>query len=673
MQGYGQTFLLVVLICSSYAAYVHLVCRPERGRLLHRVATLCGVIAFLGLSATVAILATALITRDFTLDYVARYSSRLLPWHYSLSALWVGQAGSLLLWAWISSALILLFRFVSPQRGRLNDTAFGVQLACLCFLTAIMIFAADPLKPSLAAPREGLGLSPLLQHPSMLIHPPVIFCAYAMWTIPFSLAVAALLEGQFEGTWTQLARPWALFAWTILLAGLLLGAHWAYQELGWGGYWGWDPVENGSLLPWLTGTAFLHCLMAWRYRNCLKKTALGLAILTFGLCNFATFLTRSGIFSSVHAFSESPIGWMFLGLMVVLLLGGTTLLFRHRLALQPEKATTTLWARETMVLGATLLLLVLTLIVLIGTLVGPVSNWLTGHTVLIAAPFYNNVLIPTGLLLLGSTALVPLLRWGQPPTSVQRRCLWGSAGVGVMGVLGAWLLGAQHWISLLVAGCAGVATATLLASLVLDGRRQHPDRLWQGMISALRTGRRHYAGYLAHMGFVALVIGITGSALGTRRQEVTMKEGESLSWAGRVIHYVHLDQFEQPDKLVVEAVLEISHPGQTSAVLRPGRHFHLLQNEWTTEVDTHSTWLGDFYTVLNAGLGNGEIALTLVDNPLMRWIWFGGFLMGLGALLALWPTRVQQVRIQSSGTTTSRESIAVLSRHKELQQQVGSR
>ncbi len=348
MTSVGQLCLLTALVCSGYAAFVHLACRVQTHGRLRRAAAVCGLAAFAALSGAVLILAWALVARDFRFDYVAHYSSRLLPWQYALSALWVGQGGSLLLWAWILAGLTLVFRFLPTADAALRDRAFGVLLASLAFLVAILVFAADPLKASLSVPREGGGLSPLLQHPSMLIHPPVTFFAYATWTIPFALATAALLLGKLDTTWTQMARPWALLAWITLLTGLLLGAHWAYQELGWGGYWGWDPVENGSLLPWLAGTAFIHCLMAWRYRNVHKKTAIALAIVTFGLCNFATFLTRSGIFSSVHAFSESPIGWNFLALMAVLLAGGSTLVVVRRQSLAPERRAGSLLARESL-------------------------------------------------------------------------------------------------------------------------------------------------------------------------------------------------------------------------------------------------------------------------------------------------------------------------------------
>jgi cytochrome c-type biogenesis protein CcmF len=655
MRSFGHACLLAALVCSGYAAFILLAASLGRRR-LPRTALACLVASFAALTGAVAVLAWALLVKDFRFTYVAQYSSRLLPWGYSLSALWVGQAGSLLLWAWMLGALTLAFRLIPARLPELRDTACGVLLANLTFLIGVMIFAADPMEASLDPRNEGAGLSPLLQHPSMLIHPPVVFLAYAAWTIPFALAVAALLRGELDSTWTQMARPWALAAWCVLGAGLLLGAHWAYQELGWGGYWGWDPVENGSLLPWLTGTALLHCLMAWRYRNCLKKTVVSLAILTYGLCNFATFLTRSGVFSSVHAFSESPIGWMFLGLMATLIAGGAALVFLRRDALRGERTPSSLLARETLVTASAFLLLLLTLVVMIGTLVVPVSTLFFGRTAQVGAPFYNNVLAPIGVSLLAMTAAVPLLRWGAGPGPVQRRLLGACFAASLIAAAIAVACGVRQPLALVVTALAVFAVGALAASLFWEARRREPGRPLWGLFRTLRESRRQYAGYVVHLGFVALAIGITGSSLGTRRQEFLMNEGETLRWADREIRYTELVQRELPDKLVAEAVLEVSHNGGSPVMLRPARHLHLLQNEWTTEVAIHSTWGGDFYTILNAGLGAGRVSLTLVENPMMRWIWFGGWVCLAGVLAAIWPQRER--RLAAIGARDTAKSAA---------------
>ena len=365
MRTLGEACLLAAFVSSGFAAFACLAGATRPDRRVRLAGAWAAGASVLGLTVVAAVLAWALCQKDFSFAYVAQYSSKLLPWYYSLSALWVGQAGSLLLWAWFMGVLALVFRWWPRRRSRspvsprpetaswkdaTTCAAFGVLMAYVCFLTAVMVFAADPLEASLSAVREGGGLSPLLQHPAMLIHPPVVFLGYALWTVPFALAIVALVSGQTEGDWIRQARPWALSAWIVLGVGILLGADWAYEELGWGGYWSWDPVENGSLIPWLTGTALIHGLMAWQHGQALKKTTIGLAIATFALCNFATFLTRSGVFSSLHAFSESPIGWLFLVLMIGLAVLGVVGLVRRRALLTPGQPMRSALSREAMVL-----------------------------------------------------------------------------------------------------------------------------------------------------------------------------------------------------------------------------------------------------------------------------------------------------------------------------------
>jgi cytochrome c-type biogenesis protein CcmF len=654
MRTVGQLCLLAAFVGSGYAAFACIVGARRPGRGLRLSGILAGVGSVAAVGVVVLVLARALVRKDFSFEYVAQYSSRLLSPEYSLSALWVGQAGSLLLWAWLLGILALAYRFW-PGRGPspLRDPAFGVLSLYLCFLVAILVFAADPMQASIDDPDEGAGLSPLLQHPSMLVHPPIVFLGYAGWTIPFAVLGAALLRGSLESGWIDEARPWALFSWAVLGTGILLGADWAYEELGWGGYWGWDPVENGSLVPWLTGTALIHTMMAWRYRGVLKRSATALAIATFALCNFATFLTRSGVFSSVHAFSQSPIGWMFLVFMLVLAAGGGALIWVRRKSLAAERRIGSLWARESLVMVSAILLVLIACAATGGTLTAAVSNVLVGRAIVVGPAFYNNVLIPTGLVLLAGTAAAPALRWGKGPTVPQRRVLLGAAVFGAAMAAVGLAAGQRHPIALAVAFLASASGAILGGTLLLDALRHERSRPWMGVLEALRINRRQYVGFLVHLGFVALAIGIAGSALGTRRHEAELSEGESIAWAGRTIHYVGLVQRTLPDKLVAEAVLEVSRPGKAPVTLRPAKHLHLLQNEWTTEVAIHSDWGSDFYTILGSGEGGGRVSLTFVENPLMRWIWVGGAIMVAGALFALWPAGMR------SGARAASDALSV--------------
>ncbi len=662
MRLMGQICLLSAFVSVGFAAFACWIgARWQRPRLL-RTGVVSAVTGMFALTVVLTVLAWALLVRDFSFQYVSQYSSRLLPWHYCLSALWVGQAGSLLLWAWMLGLLALVFRFWPWKKSsELRDPAFGILMAYCCFLTATMVFAADPMEVNIAPGQDGAGLSPLLQHPAMLIHPPIVFLGYAAWAVPCALAIAAMAarrrhddecgplradqkilpsqRAPIDATWVRIARPWALVAWTILGSGILLGAYWSYEELGWGGYWAWDPVENGSLIPWLIGSALIHTLMTWQFRGMLKKTSIALAIATFGMCNFATFLTRSGIFSSLHAFSQSPIGWLFLGLMLLLCAGGIALIVRDRRCLVADNHFTSIGSRESFVVISMVALLLLAVVTVAGTLSVALSEAIMGRRIMVGPSFYNYVLIPISLVLLATLAAAPLLRWGVSPTATQKRALLVSVVAASIITVIVWIYGVRNSLGLAVGWLAALAVTTLFIALILESWQRNAARPWRGLLNSLVASRRLYASYVIHMGFVCIAVGVTGSSLGTQRHELVMKPGELVQWGGRSICFQRLIERELPDKFIVEAELEISRDGQKPFRLLPAQHLHRLQNQWTTEVAIRSTWQGDLYTILHNGEGRDAIRLTLVENPLMRWMWFGGLVIVVGSVIRLWPSR----------------------------------
>jgi cytochrome c-type biogenesis protein CcmF len=640
MNTLGELCLLGAMVASGYAAFACITGYRHGHRDVSRSGDYSAVGAVLALGVVTAVLARALLVRDFSFAYVAEYSDRLLPWHYSLSALWVGQSGSLLVWAWFSGVLAIGYRFW-PRResSPLRESAFGLLMAYLCFLVAIMLFGADPMEHSLGTPRNGAGLSPQLQHPAMLIHPPIVLLGYAGWAIPCAVVVARLAAGRIDASWIWEARPWALFSWAVLGGGILWGAKWAYEELGWGGYWAWDPIENGSLIPWLTGTALVHAMMAWQSCGVLKKTAVSLAVLTLGLCDFATFMTRSGVASSLHAFSQSPVGWMFLGLMIAVIMGGGLLVVVRRRELIPARPIESVWSREAWVLILTVALLLLAAVALGGTLIGPASKIILGREIVVGTAFYNYILIPIGLVLLATTAVAPLLRWGSPPRARRIGTLLLCLGLGGVATASALAAGLRHPTGLAVTWLAATAAAAPAGALVLDVRRPGGPKSWKRIWQTLATGRRRYAGYLVHLGFVCLAVGVTGSSLGTHQQKVVMSEGQTLRWAGRRIRCARLIERELPDKLVAEAELEVSREGSPAVTLLPAQHLHRAQNQWTTEVAIDSTWRGDLYVILHGSEGDGRVRMTLIENPLVRWMWCGGWIAGAGILIGLWRAR----------------------------------
>jgi len=641
MRLLGQVDLLIALVATGYAAFAVLAGGSCDSRRLRRTGTVAAVTAALALTLATATLAWALVTRDFGFDYVVHYASRTLAWRYALSALWVGQAGSMLLWAWFSVLLSLAYYYVPREGDRsLRGPTFGILMAYSCFLVGIIVFAADPMVGSLGQPHNGAGLSPLLKHPAMLIHPPIVFLGYAAWSIPFAVATAALMTGKLDGQWVREARRWSVVAWIVLGAGIVLGAEWAYEELGWGGYWGWDPVENGSLIPWLTGTALIHAMMVWTYRGGMKKTALALAIATFGMCNFATFLTRSGIFSSLHAFSKSSIGWLFLGLMLVLAAGGAVLITIRRHDLVAGSVWSGgLFSRESLVVLSCLALVTMAVAACLGTVSVALSEAVIGRRIVVGIAFYNRVLIPVGLVLLVTTAAAPLVRWGSRPTAGQRRMLLLAAAAAIaMGVASAIVVPSPPLV-VAVNGLAVFAVVALGGALFLDAWHRAPAHVWIGLFRAIRTGRKQYAGFAVHLGFFCVAIGVTGSSLESRQHEAVLSPGETVDWSGHSIRLDRMIERALPDRLVAEARLTVTGGGGPARTLTPAQHYHLLQKAWTTEVAIGSSWRGDLVAILHRGEGPDRIRLTLIDKPRMRWLWLGTWVMGLGAAAGLWPVR----------------------------------
>jgi cytochrome c-type biogenesis protein CcmF len=648
---FGQLTLLFAFIAAGYSVFACAVGWRFDHRLLKRSGHVAGFASVGALSVILVILVNAFAKNDFCFAYVAQYSSRNLPWHYAISALWVGQAGSLLLWSWCLGAVALVYRFwPGKQPDSTSDVSFAVLMTYLFFLVIVMVFGADPMEPSLSIPTEGAGMSPSLQHPVMLIHPPVIFLGYAIWAVPFAVALSALLTGQIDCLWFDRARRWILCAWVVLGLGILLGAKWAYEELGWGGYWNWDPVENGSLMPWLAGTALIHCGLAWHYRGLLKKTALLLALITFALCNFAAFLTRSGIFGSLHEFSQSPIGWLFLLLMALLTIAAVVLVPMRRKLLCADNQISGIASREAFLVIAAVGWLGLTLVVFLGTLATPLSGVLMGKKLTVGPEFYNNAMLPVGVVLLITTASAPLLCWGSSIKPVARKALWIALGVAVLSVVIAFSLGMRRIMALTVTGSAVFAAAVVIAAVFVDSLSISPSATsqWKKIFSVFGVYRRRYAGFAIHLGFVAIAVGITASALGTQRWETSMRQGETVSWAGRSIRFTELRQQRFEDKLVIQSDLEISGSWRGQITLLPAQYLYLQQNQWATKVAIDSALSGDLYVILNRGRGEEQIEVTFVEKPLICWIWYGGALICLGSVVALWPVRIKVMAHNSS-------------------------
>jgi len=599
-----------------------------------------------------AALMKALLAHDFSIEYVAAYTSRNLPVFYTWSAFYAGQKGSLLFWAIVlatfSAAAVLM------NRGRYRELmpyVTAVLLVIITFFVAVMVFASNPFEKLGFLPQDGRGLNPQLQNPGMVIHPPMLYLGYISIAVPFAFAVAALVSGKLDTGWLQAIRRWTIMSWLFLSVGVVLGMWWAYVELGWGGYWAWDPVENASLMPWLTMTAFLHSVMIQEKRGMLKKWNLGLIIGSFLLSIFGTFITRSGVISSVHSFAQSNVGWFFLGFLVLAGVASFALLAYRWPVLAAEARLESMVSREAAFLFNNLIFLVITFSVFWGTLFPVLSEAVRGTKVTVGPPFFNQVNIPLGLLLLFLTGVGPLIAWRQASTAnLRRQFLWPVAGMLVTGALLAVLRMSDVW-AIAAFALAVFVTVTVAQEFVrgtLARHRQYGEGWLLAVVRLVGRNRRRYGGYVVHLGMVMLFVGFAGMAFKSDT-EVTLKPGQTTevrSPYGHVYRFTHqgISQYEQLNRFVSAASLDVYRDGKYIGVMKSEKRQHMDSMgqptfEPSTEVAIRSDVREDLYIIFAGSVqGTEEAVYRITINPLVWWVWYGGMVLALGGLISMWPT-----------------------------------
>src|SRR5216117_237423 len=613
----------------------------------HAVFAMCA-----ALWVAVAALEWALFHHDFNVEYVAAYTSRNLPIFYTWSALYAGQKGSLLFWASVLSLFGSLAMLLTARRHRaLLPYVAGVVCTVATFFISVMLFAqANPFHRLAYTPLDGSGLNPQLQNPGMVFHPPMLYLGYISITIPFAFAMAALLSRRLDVDWLVAIRKWTLLSWLFLSVGICLGMWWAYVELGWGGYWAWDPVENASLLPWLTMTAFLHSVMIQEKRGMLKKWNLALIIGSWLLSIFGTFITRSGVISSVHSFTQSNVGYFFLFFLIA---AGTAsfALYATRLPLlDAEARLESMVSREASFLFNNLLLVGIAFSVLWGTLFPILSELVQGTKVTVGPPFFNQVNIPLGLALLGLTGIGPLIAWRRASLPNLRRQFAVPVTAGVFTVLVLLVGGMRDLYAVMAIGLGGFVTATVVQEFGRGAgarHRQYGEAYPLALGRLLARNRRRYGGYIVHVGIVILFIAFAGMAFKTET-EATLRPGESAilkSPYGWTYTFTHLgvSQYDALNRQVTAATLEIARNGKRLGVLTTEKRQHVdgfgrPTFQPSTEVGIRSDVREDLYVVL-AGLVNGteQAVFRFTINPLVWWVWFGGFVLVIGGLIVLWP------------------------------------
>ncbi|HZN97496.1 MAG TPA: heme lyase CcmF/NrfE family subunit [Gemmatimonadales bacterium] len=621
--------------------------RPDLSQsVIRSVYAICGCLVV----ASIA-LWKGLISHDFNIEYVAAYTSRNLPDYYIFSAFWAGQKGSLLFWAVVLSLFASAAQLLTPRRySYLMPYVAGVTSAVVAFFVSVMVFAADPFERLSFVPADGRGLNPQLQNVGMVIHPPMLYLGYISITIPFAFAVAALLSRRLDPGWIHAIRRWTLVSWLFLSIGITLGMWWAYVELGWGGYWAWDPVENASFLPWLTMTAFLHSVMIQEKRGMLKRWNLGLIFGTFLLSIFGTFITRSGVIASVHSFTQSNVGYFFLAFLVVAAVLAFTLLYTRWPLLKADVQLESMLSREAAFLFNNLLLVGIAFSVLWGTLFPILSELVKGTKITVGPPFFNRVNVPLGLLLLGLTGIGPLIAWRKASAANLRRQFITPTACGIVALVALLALGVRDLYATMALALAAFVAGTIGQEFYRGVRarhRIHGESPALALAHLIGRNRRRYGGYIVHAGILIYFVAFAGMAF-RRERETTLKPGESVeltSAFGHTYRFTHvgISQYEALNRIVSAATMEVTKDGKRAGLMTSEKRQHVDSFkrptfEPSTEVAIRSDLQEDVYLVFAGAVNGTEEAVYRINlNPLVWWVWFGGLVLVLGGITTMWP------------------------------------
>ncbi len=582
-----------------------------------------------------------LLTDEFLVEYVAGYSARDIPTAYKFTAFWGGQKGSLLLWAMVLSLFSVVAVIQNRNRNRdLMPYATAVLLGTILFFMILLNFATNPFETLQVRVADGRGLNPLLQNIYMIIHPPCLFLGYVGLTVPFAFAMGALISGKLDTSWIRTVRRWTLVAWIFLTFGITLGGAWAYEELGWGGYWAWDPVENASFMPWLIATAFLHSVMITEKKGMLKIWNFILILTAFELSIFGTFVTRSGVISSVHSFALSNIGPFFVIFLAISTLFGVFWIIYRSGELRSEQRMRSFFSREASFLLNNLLFVSICFAIFWGTVFPILSEWVTGEKITVSTPFFNQVNLPLGLALLILTGICPLIAWRKSSLKNFQRNFLIPLAVGLVSGVIVALLGVRSWIPLLFFSASGFVAATMLYEFYKGSRARQtirPTSFLTALLDLTLMNKRRYGGFIIHLGVVLVFVGIIASSFFSVEQFFTVSPGEQFSFGDYTLTFKALTEKKDPEKDVVLAHVEVWRNGEQIDELFPEKDFHHKSEQPMTEVKIRSTLREDLYLVLSGWDEQGRATFHVFINPMVQVIWIGIGVMVLGGIFVLFP------------------------------------
>ncbi|MCK6529855.1 heme lyase CcmF/NrfE family subunit [Myxococcota bacterium] len=650
----GAGAVHAALACAAFGAVCGFVGGRRRSMDAWRLARGATYASFAAMSLAILTMVRALLTHDFSVWYVSRVGSLETPPFYTVISLWSSLEGSILLWGWILTVYAAALAFVYRRRhADYMPYTLGVLLSVSAFFTWLIAGPADPFEPVFPVPSNGPGPNPLLQnHPLMALHPPMLYAGYVGMAVPFAIASGALLRGRIGTAWLRPLRLWALIPWTFLTVGIVAGGWWSYEVLGWGGYWAWDPVENASFLPWLSATAFIHSLMVQERRGILKTWSLSLLMVTFLLTILGTFMTRSGVFNSVHSFSQSSIGPIFLAFLGVALFWCAGLLATRSELIASDGALPGPASREGAFLLNNVVFLAFTLTVLLGTVYPLLAEAIRGVRVSVGLPYFNRMGVPLGLAVLSLMGVGPALPWGRSDAArIRAQLLWpGLFGIAV--ACGCVAFGVVQPLPLLTFGLAGFVTFVTLREFWVPTRSRMSSSgagALESLFHVVSRARRRYGGYVVHLGVVAMIVAITASWNYKLKVEATLDRGGSFRIGDYDVTFRDVRPVEESHRFSVVATLDVARDGEPVAVLQPRSNHYKIMGQFQREpIGTpavHSTAAGDVYLTLLAFEKDGSQAtIQGLWQPLVPWIWWSAGLMVLGSFVAMWPERRRRGR-----------------------------
>jgi cytochrome c-type biogenesis protein CcmF len=638
----GYDALLVALATTVFGTLAFLIGIGRRSRDLIRTGQTAVYMVFGLITVSAFSMIYALVAHDFSVSYVAQVGSRETPLFYTVISLWGALEGSILFWAWVLSGYAALVTYQHRDRtGTLVPYAGATLLAIATFFLILLVGPANPFGLVSPVAANGPGPNPLLQnHILMAVHPPLLYLGYVGMSVPFAFAMGAMLSGEVaDDGWIRLTRRWTLVAWGFLSAAIVAGMWWSYEVLGWGGYWAWDPVENASFLPWLTATAFLHSVMVQERRGLLKLWNLNLIVGTFTLTILGTFLTRSGILSSVHAFTQGTIGYYFLAFIALTLLVSLAMVAGNSEKLRGTGSLDAVVSRESVFLLNNLFLTAFMITVLVGTLYPLVAEGMRGVKVSVGEPFYNRMTLPICVMLLFLMGVGPALPWRRASREVVRRQLLPPSIGALIGAALALAAGARSGYALL-AFAFGAFALTANAREFISGaaarRRAHGESPWVALIRLIGANRRRHGGYIAHLGIVCATLGIAASSTFKADKEATLIKGQTMELRGYTVRLNDLYGREEPQRQVIAANVSILRGGREVGRIEPRMNYYPTSEQPVPTPAVRSRPSGDIYVNLMAFDRNGTNAtLRVIVEPLVPWIWTGGLIIVLGALVSL--------------------------------------